>query len=180
VRAHVQGVIGLDLSLTSAAAAWVPMGWTGNTKVVVVGGPWGYPLTNEATREDAIDRMISIAESVVNFCIDHPAVNVYVENYAFSQASSSATTLRELGGIVKREFRKRTGSVPIPVTASAARKTLLQKLPKAKLKDFTEQNVRRLKGEALYWNGDQIDAVVIANHGAMLQGWTPLSFPGTP
>lgn len=176
---RAKGTIGLDLSLTGSAACWLPWGWEGDTGAVRH-ATWGYPLTKEATLEEQVDRMIHIAEGVTAWCREHPHRNVYVENYAFSQASTSATTLRELGGIVKAEFRRRLGKVPIPVTASSARKTLLQRLPKAKLKQFTEDNVRKLGGEALYWNADVVDALVCANHGVMLEGGVPLSFLGTP
>lgn len=176
-RASTGGVIGLDLSLTGSAACFIPWGWEGDTRQLQT-GKWGYPLTKDATPEDHVDRMIHIAEEVVDWCLLRQHSLVAVENYAFSQASTSATTLRELGGIVKREFRKRLGRVPSPVVASSARKTLLMKLPKANQKKFVEENVRRLKGEALYWTGDEVDAFVVCNHAMMLAGGVPLSFEG--
>lgn len=174
-----EGLIGLDLSLRSAAAAWVPKGWKGNPKHVHV-AHWGYELTNEASEKDQAQRRHFIAGSILAFVKARSAMTcrVYVEEYAFSRNSASASGLHELGGVVKDRLFQH-GYLFESVTASAARRTLLQKMPKKDSKDFTHDNVRRLKGEALYWNGDEIDAVVVANHGAFLFGWTPLSYPGT-
>jgi hypothetical protein len=141
---------------------------------------FGYELSKQATREEVIDRYDSISLAIRVFCEENPVRAVYVEDYAYAQHSQSIAGLHESGGIVKRDLYRSLGRAPIPVTASTARKTLLQKLPRQNgIKQWVEANVRRLKGEAIYWNGDEIDAFVIANHGLMLEGGTPLSFPGT-
>ncbi len=82
--------------------------------------------------------------------------------------------------MVRNDIYRHTGHAPITVTASSARKTMLQRVPQKGSKEFTEDNVRKLGGEALYWNADMVDAVVCANHGLRLQGWVHVSFPGTP
>lgn len=173
-------MVGLDLSLRAAAAAFLPRGFKGNTKQVRV-GTWGYELKSDADEAARAERRDHIAQAIRCWLAELPrgVVHVFIEEYAFSKKSSSATGLHELGGVVKD--RLFTLGVPFStVTASEARKTLLQKVPQKGSKEFTEDNVRRLGGEALYWNVDEIDAVVVANHGLMLMGWTPLSFEGTP
>lgn len=174
------GVVGLDLSLRSPAACWIPRGWKGDTRQLKAAGKgWGTDLKNDATEAEHLDRMERIARSVALFCLARRPVAVYVEQYAFSKANStSAVQLHECGGIVKHFVREALGLPVIAVTASAARKTLLQKLPKKDSKQFTEDNVRRLGGAAVYWSGDEVDAFVVANHGARLQGWVPLSYEG--
>lgn len=172
-------IVGLDLSLRAAAACWMPKGWKGDTRKLKV-GTWGHDLKKESSDAERLDRMILIAESIVGWIVNVGEVKaVYVEDYAFSMRSSSISGLHESGGVVKVEIYRRLKLVPKPVPSSSCRKTLLQKLPRADVKKFTEQNVRRLKGEALYWNGDEVDAFCVANHGMMLEGGTPLSFLGT-
>lgn len=171
-------IIGLDLSLRAAAACWIPRGWKGDTTKLKV-GTWGEELTKGASLEDKIKRMIYIADSIVTWAEERTGVKaMFVEDYAFQIRSASAAPLHELGGIVKRECYVRLGLALTPVNISSGRKTLLQKLPGKGAKEFTERNVRRLKGEALYWNNDEVDAFVVANHGVMLSGGTPLSFEG--
>lgn len=177
----MRGVVGLDLSLRSAAAAFVPSTFKGNTKHVRV-QTWGYELDREASEESLAKRRHIIATGIREWLRGlskkHIVERVFIEEYAFSRNSSSATGLHELGGVVKNVLLEASFHFT-SVTASSARKTLLQKLPKKDIKAFTEDNVRRLAGEALYWNADEVDAFVVANHGMMLMGWTPLSFPGT-
>lgn len=176
------GIVGLDLSLRAAAAAFVPRTFKGDTKQVKV-NTWGYELERGATEARLASRRAHIADGIRAWIVGMGRTtlieHVYIEEYAFSRNSSSATGLHELGAVVKDRLLAQ-GLPFTSVPASAARKTMLQKLPKKDSKQFTEDNVRRLGGEALYWNADEVDAFVVANHGMMLMGWTPLSFEGTP
>ncbi len=170
-------IVGLDLSLRGSAACWMPAKWKGDTTKLEM-GTFGYPLTKDATLSEIMDRYLAIANGIVEFVKLRTTRAIYVEDYAFSMRSSSTAVLHELGGVVKVMLYQATGMVPIPVSASTCRKTLLQKLPKKDLKKFTEQNIRRLKGEALYWDADQVDAFCVVNHGMMKEGGVPLSFLG--
>lgn len=143
-------------------------------------GSWPDPdFPKGATREQKADRWARISHAVLAFCEKHQPMLVGVEDYAFSRKSSSVTRLAELGGIVRIDlWRARPEWLPHEVTASQARKVLLGKVPQKDAKDWTQANVRRLKGEAIYWTEDEVDAVVVANFAAQIAGWAPLSFPG--
>lgn len=174
-----KGVIGLDLSLRSPGACWIPRGWLGRVaRVRTAGAGWGYELTRDATPADVAARHIAIAERVVDFCRRHPHEAVFVEDYAYSRNSSSATGLHELGGVVKADLLRALGRAPIPVTASEARKTLLTNVPRSDSKSFVIANVRMLGGKAVYWSEDEADAFCLCNHGCKLLGWTHLNYEG--
>lgn len=176
-------IVGLDLSLTAAAACALPKKWDHDMKsarTMVV----GYGVSNAEGEEARLERLDDIAEAIVKFCMMNHAVAVGVEDYAFSQGQSRAHALGEAGGVVKLEIYRRLQLTTIPIVASTARKTLLQKLPsprgqkKGFLKEFVVRNVRRLKGPTLKWTDDEIDAFVIANHRRMLAGETAMSYLG--
>jgi Holliday junction resolvasome RuvABC endonuclease subunit len=174
------GVVGLDLSLRSTGACWLPRGWTGDTRQARVMAPCGRDSTG--TERDKAMRRNEIASRVLAFVAQHasPGETVYVEEYAFSKKQASATGLHELGGVVKEVLLVELNVEVIPFVASEARRVLLStKLPRADVKEYVVDQVRRqLKGEAVYWNEDQIDAMVVANAGLAHRGWTPISFPG--
>lgn len=168
-------VVGLDLSLRAAAAAKVTVPWDGDLEDVrthIVGAD----LPNDASPEDVARRLQLIANKLADFCAG--ADVVYVEEYAFSARASRAHSIGEVGGAVKLRLFERLGKAPRPIPPATARKTMLQKLPRAEVKPFVVRNVRRLGAPADKWTDDQIDAFVILNHGVMLQGGTPLSFLG--
>lgn len=175
------GVVGLDMSLRSPAACYIPMGWAADKRADTSKlTTWTYDgeLPKEANDIDRLERIHQIASGLTRWCSRLPIAGIYIESYAFSMKSKASTALHELGGVIRIDLYRCLDTVVQEVTASACRKTLLQRLPKADSKKFTERNVRRLGGAALEWNGDEVDAFVVANHGLMLQGWTPLSFMG--
>lgn len=173
------GVVGLDLSLRGPAACWIPEGWRGDPAKVRMGGrDWGGALTAGASPEDHAERIRRIARAVAAFCRAHRTVAVGVEGYAFGMRSTSSHALAELGGAVKLALWEELGLAAHPVAASAARKILLQRLPRRNVKEWTEENVRRLGGVAIYWTHDEVDAFTICNYQVMVQGWIPLSFEG--
>ena len=75
-----RGTIGLDLSLRSSGACFIPRGWKGDTTKCKV-GTWGRDSTG--TERDKVKRMIEIAEGIVTFCAKHlePGATVYVESH---------------------------------------------------------------------------------------------------
>jgi Holliday junction resolvasome RuvABC endonuclease subunit len=178
---HVDYVIGLDLSLTAAAAAAIPRQWTNNlddVKTMRV----GYGLSDIEEEGERMDRLDFIVERIMEFCQQHSPVALGVEEYAYSQGQSRSHALGELGGVVKLAVWKRLHITPLPVVASTARKTLLQKLPnlrgkkKGYLKTWVVHNVQRLEGPTLRWTADEIDAFVIANHRLMMVGGMAMTY----
>jgi len=168
-------IVGLDLSLRSAAGAKVRLPWDGDLEDVqtcVV----GVDLENDATPEDVARRLEIISSRLVDFCGD--ATSVFVEEYAFSARKSRAHAIGEVGGTVKLDVFRRLGHAPKPIPPATARKTMLQKLPGADVKSWVVRNVRRLGGPTGGWTDDQIDAFVVMNHGVMLKGGVALTFAG--
>ncbi len=178
VRKAFKGtVVGLDLSLTGAAACALPCPWDGDLLDVRMMPMAGYKLTNDASATERRERIISIRDAVLAFCTKVQARRIWVEDYAFS-APGRITMLAELGGTVKIDLWENWGVSVETVRASQARKVLLQKLPQKDSKLFTKINVQKLGGPASTWNEDQIDAFVIANYALSTVG-TALSFPGS-
>lgn len=171
------GVVGLDLSLTGSAACWAPPDWQGDIAELRV-ATFGYSLAKDASAAEHVDRYAAIAYGLVGFCKENPTDAVGCEDHAFGMGGAGAAKVRELHGAVKLAFRRELAIAVRPINISTGRKTLLQKCPQKGAKQFTEDNVRRLKGAALYWNADEVDAFCVANHMVMLEGGTPLSFPG--
>ena len=176
-RRRGRAVAGLDLSLTGSAICWAPAGWNGDIAKLRV-TTFGYSIAKDASAAEHVDRYDNIAIGLVAFCKENPTDAIGVEDHAFALGGAGAAKTRELHGAVKLAFRREMGIAVVPINISTGRKTLLQKCPQKGAKQFTEDNVRRLKGEALYWNADEVDAFVVANHMVMLEGGTPLSFPG--
>lgn len=170
-------VVGLDLSLRGSAACALPCPWDGSIKHVRQMKPAGYELRNDASALEQLERIIEIRDSVLDFCREVQARKVWIEDYAFS-ASGKITMLAELAGNVKMELHENWGVVVEKIHASSARKILLQKLPKADSKKFTEVNVRKLDGQTKDWTGDQVDAFVVAN-ACLSSVSTALSFQGS-
>ena len=172
-----RAVAGLDLSLTGSAICWAPAGWDGDIARLRV-ETFGYSVTRDASPREHVERYEHIANGISTFLIHHKVSGIYVEDHAFGLGGAGAAKTRELHGAVKLALWRCFEIPVVPVNISTGRKTLLQKCPQKGAKQFTEDNVRRLKGEALYWDADQVDAFVVMNHGVMLEGGTPLSFPG--
>lgn len=177
-RAFTGTCVGLDLSLTGAAACALPCPWDGDLAHVRMMPMAGYRLTHDASVQDQLARIVSIESAVINFCRRVEALRVGVEDYAFS-AQGRITMLAELGGATKVALWQILGIVPEVVKASYARKLLLQKLPAKDSKGFTQYNVRGLGAIAARWNDDEVDAFVIANTVLSHAGGTALTFPGS-
>ena len=183
LHSSVDTVIGLDLSLTGAAACALPLVWNqdmSRARTTVV----GYGVKNEDPESVRVERLDTIAKHLVSFCVANRAKAIYIEEYAFSSSQSRAHAIGELGGVVKLELTRRMGLTPIPVTASHARKTLLQWLPglrgkpKGYMKRYVVANVRRLGAAVKHWSEDEIDAFVVSNYCLMAQGGVAMTFEG--
>lgn len=171
-------VVGLDLSLRAAAACAIPLTWGQDIRRVRT-AVFGYPLDANATQREHAERRAQIAHDVVVFCINNGARHVFVEDYAFSKRASSVTKLAELGGVVKDHVLDCLDLEVVPVTASVSRKTMLQRLVKRDVKAWVLGSVRqRFGAQVAAWGEDEIDAFVVANHGAMVAGGVAMTFDG--
>lgn len=163
--------IGLDLSLTAPAACLIPPRWRLGywwSLDVVAWDPPGDMLDEQARIrrvEWIVDRVDEfVAKAALRVVVGHAAPPaIFIEGYAFSRSSSSVTKLAELGGAVRVDLRRR-GFVARSVTASAARKLLLGRLPKREAKNATH-GALRAAGVPPAWSGDVLDAFVVANFG---------------
>src|SRR5262249_2191330 len=135
----------------------------------------GYDLPKDASEELQAERRERIADEIVRFCRKNNAIAVALEEFAFSQGQSRAHALGELGGVVKHELRRNLGITPIPITASRARKILLQRLPRSEVKGYVVYNVKRLEGTSL-WTNDEVDSFCVANALLMMVGGTCMTF----
>lgn len=171
-------VVGLDLSLRGPAACALPLDWDHDLRKVRT-GLFGYELSADASDEEVIERNAQIAHDVTVFCINARATRIARENYAFAASSSSVTKLAELGGVVRHDVMQTMGIAVSSITASRARKVLLQNCPSSGSKKFTVRNVKRLGGPTLKWSEDECDAFVIANCLLMYAGGIAMTFEGT-
>lgn len=170
--------VGLDLSLRAAAACALPLGWEGDLAEVLM-MTTGSTLAADAHARAQIERYVQIAHDVLVFCINHPPKVALVEDYAFSGGGQArARALAELGGAVKARLLDDLDLAVEPVTASHARKVLLQKLPRRGVKEYAVANVRRLGPIASRWTEDECDAFVIANVALERAGGHALTFEG--
>lgn len=174
-RARRVTIVGLDLSLRAAAAAKVVLPWDGSLDDVSTCIA-GHQLALTATPAERTERLLLIANRLADFCAT--ADHVFIEEYAFSASQAHAHAIGEIGGVVKVWLRNRLNLDAVPVQASSARKTMLQKCPNKDAKKFVVRNVKRLGSPATGWTDDQIDAFVVMNHGVMLQGGVALTFAG--
>lgn len=183
LHSAVETVIGFDLSLTAAAACALPRIWNqdmARARTIVV----GYGVGNDEPESMRVERLEKICTTLVDFCLANKATAINIEEYAFSSSQSRAHAIGELGGVVKLECKRRLGLTPQPVTASHARKTLLQWLPglrgkpKGYMKRYVVANVQRLGKAVAHWTEDEIDAFVVSNYCLMAQGGLAMTFEG--
>jgi len=170
-------VVGLDLSLRAAAACALPFPWDLDLAKVRMMRT-GSSLKLDATPKEHAERNAQIAHDVCVFCVNVRMKHLAVEEYAFSASGARARAIAEMVGVVKHEVLEMFDMGLPPIPPATARKVLLQKLPRADVKEFTYRNVRRLGGPALEWTEDEVDAFVIANTVLMHAGGTAMTFPG--
>ena len=176
-RRAIPPCVGLDLSLTGPAAAFIPGGWEiGDWRDLEVAA-WQPPVPEDPNDLNALYwRLAWIRDRVCEF-VDRKAVPVVaIESYAFAARSSSVTKLAELGGVVRVALWER-GIVARSITASSARKLLLGKLPRKDAKTATHAALYGA-GCPKAWSGDVLDAIAIANLMLSDQGAPALTLAG--
>jgi hypothetical protein len=155
--------MGMDLSLTGAAAVVVPECWDvtlwGHLDSVVA----GRPLPDDADPRDRVERVVHIAARMLAMARHHDVKHVYVEDYAFG-AVSRAHAIGEGGGAVKAALYSSLGLVTIPVVGSRARKLMFGKLPREGVKGWVQARLGEA-GAPPGWTEDEGDAFVVANYG---------------
>lgn len=154
------------MSLSNSGTCLIPARWKiGDWSKLRVGN---YPTayfkigTGEPREITEAHRLETIVEWLANATRKLKPGFAFVEGYAFSRHSSSVTKLAELGGAARVEFL-RMGLPLRVVTATAARKLLLGKLPPKDSKAITHDSLYRA-GAPKEWCGDILDAFVIANY----------------
>jgi hypothetical protein len=173
MRTRKEVVVGLDLSLRSAAAvalnpSWVPGTWNIPTSVV------GYGI-KAATPEQRSARLVEIADALIVFAKRERATHVFVEDYAYGLAGLGGMMLAELGGAVKFLFYKQLGLVVTPVNVSTARKYFLGKLPPKDRAAITHRTMLELG--CPFKTSDERDALLIASYGRTEVGLPGLACP---
>jgi len=159
-------VLGLDLSLTAAAAVAVPLDYDGDFRRIVA-LVVGEKLRRDATDAERARRTETIAARLVRFALENRAAVAYVEGYAFSQRTA-AHALAELGGVVRLEL-VRAGIDVQTANVGSARKLLLGKVPRQDAKVAVAEAFRAA-GAPLDWSLDETDAMACANLGCSLLG----------
>lgn len=167
----MEGVVGLDLSLSNSGMCFIPPDWNGRLDELVYQA-FG-TKKGEGTRGNeaalAVDesrRRLAIANKVVGFVRQTGARHVAVEGYAFSfasknknQGSASITRLAELGGSVKDQIALGCRLPCIPIPSSSARKSVIGKLKRGKVKEQVEEFLRI---QGIYFpSNDIMDAFVV-------------------
>lgn len=182
MRREGEGVVGLDLSLTSPAAVFIPYDWEpGSWRSI----SWWTRSFESPGFEDPAEgyrwnyrRILEITDEIVRFCHHWWPGMVAVEDYAYSQHSSSVTKLAELGGHVRVSILESLNLTPLPVPASAARKVLLGRVPRKGAKEAVQRALAR--HGAGFPNGDVCDAFSCANFALTEVGLTGLSLHDEP
>lgn len=174
-------VVGIDLSLRAASACAIPIPWDFDLRKVKIKRA-GYGLKATASPRDKTERAIQIAHDLCVFCVNVKAMQIAIEEYAYSAGGAGAHMTIECGGHLKADILQTMDIAVYPVQASTARKVLLQKVPgrmgQGKTKPWVIANVKRLGGPTVDWSDDDCDAFVIANTVLEHAGGIALSFPG--
>lgn len=180
-------VLGLDLSLTRAAAVLVPLDFRGDYARVlsIVAGHALQSAVDQLARDA---RCRELSETVEEFVFGVPLAGAFVEDYAFTRAHG-AHQLGELRGVLRRTLNARYGWAPTPVNSATVRKLFFGKVPKKPegarsdwLKAFILASVRETG--APFKTHDEADAFLVANWGLSEVGGVALTVSpesgGTP
>lgn len=161
-------VMGVDLSQTGLGLVAVPEDWDlrwdriAHTTV-------GRTLTKGAPPWDAISRLEYLADQVVDFASRNDISHVWIESYPVGGRVFALDKLCEIGGVVRVALHRELRLIAHTAPLSTARKLVMGKLPRAKVKDLLHEQVRSYPGMCLR-TGDEIDAWVAANYGMSLLG----------
>lgn len=179
-------VLGLDLSLTRAAAVAVPVDFAtlaDFSRVLVAVA--GHGLHNASSERERDARCVEVAETIEELAATVHVVGAFVEGYAFygARAVGQPHALGELRAVVRRTLIARFGWAPTPVSPGAARSLFFGKVPKkppgAKcdwLKSYILASVREVG--APFKHDDEADAFLVANYGLSEIGSAALSLAG--
>jgi hypothetical protein len=163
----MNGMLGLELSLSSTVACWIPPEWNGLVESLGL-------FEKESERRPAygnaaklaqfeVERCLSIAEWIVKVAKDVGAKRVCVREYGkwFKQMPPHFDKKVELGGIVKSQIYMALGLPVVSIVSSSARKWLLGRMKRGNQK---EQVKAFLLDRMFYLDGNQIDAFVTTNY----------------
>lgn len=155
-------VLGCDLSLRSTGLVALPADWNCDwTRVAVAAA--GYPLSQDASVRESMQRLMDIREDIIEFAQQHQATHAMVLGYAFNKADTSRLAAAgELGGIVKVALLE--ASLDVGVVVESRARTLLGKAPRKDAKVWATQRLLAA-GAPKAWLLDQFDAFVAANWG---------------
>lgn len=175
-------VIGLDLSLTCTGLAIIRPTWDCGVANVEVRS---FPTERDEDETEAmrLTRILNIASWVQWIVsdlvaeassVEGPTPHVFVEHYAFSRfRDSSASSLCELGGVVKIRILEGAGIIAQPVSSSSCRSLFLGK---GRVKKGAKLLVQQaLKQIGFSGNGDEGDALVVANYGVSELGFPAIA-----
>jgi hypothetical protein len=159
-------VLGLDLSLTAAAAVYIPWNWEdeGFAWKYVPTAHAGFSLKQDASEDLKLARLQAICEEILAFAEKWEITHAFIEQYAFSMMQSRAHALGEVGGTVKLDLYRKLGVVTVPVVASSARKLLFGKLPAKDAKKHAQARLKLIYPDHS-WSEDEGDAFIVANFG---------------
>lgn len=164
-------VMGIDASLTGTGLVAVPANW-GLDWGKVARLKLGLQLSKDASVAERVRRLDYICSRMMKFAEEHEVTDVFMEQYAFSAKTSQSHSLGELGGNLKRDVVMGL-VVPITVVTPNTARTLIGSFPTSakkgqpKLAPVKSRVHAVLKNAGLpsSWDGDEIDAWVVANWG---------------
>lgn len=151
------GVVGIDLSLTSTGVVRIAEDEGIEVKEIKTGANFWMPL-----------RQRSIARDVLSFVIDHDLV--LIEGYSFGSLRKGTHDLAELGGLVKHYLYETLGRYPTVIPPTSLKKFAAGR-GNADKASVAVGVFKRFGFE--HPSNDVIDAYVLARMGEMLIGRGP-------
>lgn len=123
----------------------------------------GYPLKDDASIDQQLDRLKHIRSEAMRFAHAHKVTHAFVLGYAYNmQQVSRAHAAGELGGIVKLGLREM--GIHVQVVVESRARTLLGKAPRKDAKRWAVERLMRA-GAPSKWTVDELDAFVCMNWG---------------
>jgi len=163
---NLRGVVGLDLSLRSTAACFLPHDWSpAEPRRGVRFDTFGSEVAR-GDHERQAARLVEVSVGVVDFvmgCSGPKFPAVAIEQYSFARSAKSGVMLGELGGAVKAELWRRVGVAAYPMATSRARIYLLGKLPRGKGTQGPAVQAAAARLGLEFPTSDPVDAWVVAN-----------------
>jgi Holliday junction resolvasome RuvABC endonuclease subunit len=167
------GVVGLDLSLHGAAAAYLPPDWEPGDWATVQTKFIGYEGGDEDRNNQ---RLVDIVVPLTMFVARLKAKHVAIESYALSKKMGRAFALGEIGGAMRFNLAQQLGISAVTVNQMSLRSFFLgAKLPRGK--GAVPKAVHAaLKSLGVPWeNADEADAMLAASYHRTSLGMTGLT-----